>query len=404
MRVPHLASAATLGLVLAALVGAAPARAQMTARFLDYGTERGSPGADSTTYFANWPLSEAECIANVGIPVRLEMVPVQMPNLVLDLWDVGGGSGTPSMCQDGPTRASTTAPVCTHLDMVGTASTTPTIVMVPPQTFFPDGCATFADRSFYVMALSSEGDTSQTLMNTHYALVRVVLDPVAPGAPEVDDAAGDTAVRISWSVPDGTEALRRARVHVEACDCGVARTDGGPTDAPAAMTTDAPVDLDADLDAGPVDATLDVDAGLDLDAGMDLDASGDDAGMAAAGGGGPMVFEVTGSSPTSYTFDAAGFGLDLNQTACVTVTLVDLAGNEGPASNVACVTRVEVDGFWDAFCEDHGFDPTVPAELAECRARYAGCSCRTVGRGSRAGWSLGLLATVCLALVLRRAR
>lgn len=357
MRVPSPIPARLLvalcGSLAAGAAGPSAAAAQMTARFLEYGTARGAPGTDANTYFVNWPLSEAECTANVGIPIRLDMVPIGTPTRTLDLWDVGAGSGTPAACQDSATRASTTSPICKHMDWSGIGATiTPLEIAIPPQDFFPDGCTGSADRNFYIMALSSQGDTSETLTATHYARVRVVLDAVAPGAPTASSAAGDASITVGWTNPTGTETLAEARIYVDLAGCGGG--DGGTS-------------------------TL----------------------MPGGTPPGTYFARVMGGSPTSASLSSTALGLDYGESAAVAVTLVDLARNESRLSNVVCVTRVDVSGFWDAYCAGSGLT------LEECRARYSSCSCAVPGRrgpGSAAPALVLGCALAGLALARTRAR
>lgn len=86
--------------------------------------------------------------------------------------------------------------------------------------------------------------------------------------------------------------------------------------------------------------------------------------------------------------DGEALGLEINQYAAVAVTLVDRANNESRLSNVVCIQRVEVRGFWDAYCASRpGADGGLSPEA--CRQTY-GCAVQPGARGTNAGWALVL--------------
>jgi MYXO-CTERM domain-containing protein len=76
------------------------------------------------------------------------------------------------------------------------------------------------------------------------------------------------------------------------------------------------------------------------------------------------------------------------------------ARNESVLSNVVCIERVQVQGFWDAYCAERGM-----ADVEACRANYS-CSIEAGGGSAPAcGWAVGLAALAAVARRrMRRAR
>lgn len=346
-----------LGLV-GSLGFAAPAHAQMTGNFLAYG-DRGAPGTSSNTYFVNWPVSRAECLANDPIEVQINGAPYTgTSSLVYDLW-TGGTGPAPADCQTATNRRSTTGtPPCTRTSFSGPmVSGVQQVVELPPQALFGSACTDSGDRSFFLMAVSAANDTTTDLTTANYVVLRVVFDSQAPSAPVVANAAGDSAVALTWTLPSDSGTLSSARVFVDASATSCSNTDGGvPT------------------------STL----------------------VAGATPPASAFTTVTGGSPTTATIDASSLGLTYGQSFAVAVSIIDLARNESVLSNVACVTYVQVEGFWDAYCREQGLD------AAACRARYDGCSVGAPGGGRtslvRSSFVVSLMAVAFFAARLRTRR
>lgn len=382
--------------VALALVSVPATGAAQTASFTiaSYGGRTWNTSSGATSFFMTRPLSAAEC--ELGDPMRVTFMGLPAVTLYMRLWR---GTNCTMAANRMTTAGGTSA--CTLMDWrpMPAMQLGPTFsVDVRPADFIP--CTSSATNTFWFLASTTSDDRMTEIgtagTNSAGVSLSVNYDRDPPAAPTmVGDAAGDTAVPISWTTTS-TEALREAHVHVVACDCASATTDSSGTDAGVAGVTDAPgIDASTASDAGELDAAMSLDAPAD-----DTGAADADAGAGGAGGGGSADFTVVGSSPTSYSFNAQAFGLAVGETACVTVTLVDLAGNEGPPSESACVTRVEVNGFWDAYCREN--HPEL--SLADCTARYRGCSCTIPGRGESAGAGLGLLGLSLGLIVLRRSR
>lgn len=340
-----------LAAVLAATFAANTAHAQITYTFLTYG-DRGTPTSGAANYLVSWPLSFEECEANLPISMIITNAPYDatgMTRLEWDLWQ--GGTGTAGAdCQTATNRrvSGGSAAVCTHRsawDGGGQITSTMPTLTFRPQELFPDGCDGTAQGTyvFYVLAVSAPGDTTTDVAATHYFGFNVALDFEAPEAPTLEDAAGDRQIALEWTNV-ATETLAGARVYVDTAGrCGgtTSLVEGSPP--PASLTP---------------------------------------------------VAEVSGSAPIAASLDGADLGLEIGESAPVAVTVFDTARNESVLSNVACVERVPVEGFWDDYCREQMLS------AAECRSRYSGCSALP-GAPSRQG-AMALVLLAVASLVARR--
>jgi hypothetical protein len=339
-------ASALVGLV--ALV-VSPAHAQITYTFQTYG-DRGPPASGATNYLVTWPISQAECVANAPITMVLTNAPYDATGMTRRVWDLWqGGTGTAGAdCQTAANRRTvaggTSAPCTERTAWAGgeITSTMPTLSF-RPQELFPQGCtgATQGTYVFYVLAVSARGDVTTDIPATQYFTFVVALDFVAPEAPVVDDAAGDRQIQVGWENRT-TETLSGARIYVDtsaSCDGSTLLVAGSRP--PAALSPSA---------------------------------------------------QVGGSAPTTITVDGQALGLAIGESAPFAVTVIDLARNESVLSNVACLERVPVAGFWDAYCNERGLSAT------ECRQRYSGCAAMPGRGGERAVWVVfGLLALAAAA-------
>lgn len=332
--------------IFAALLGAAwptAARAQITYTFQTYG-ERGTPSSGAANYLVSWPLSLEECEANAPISMVVTGAPFDgtgMTRLQWDLWQGGTGSSGAN-CQTAMNRRMSggTAALCTNRVWSGggqVTTTMPTLSFLPQQ-LFPQGCSATASGTyvFYVLAVSAPGDTTTDVPVSSFFAFNVALDFQPPAAPMAEDAAGDRQIAVAWT-NDTTETLAGARVYVDtSASCGASTLLVEGQAAPATLTPAA---------------------------------------------------NVTGSAPTSANLDGQTLGLAVGESAPMAITVLDTARNESVLSNVVCVARVPVQGFWDAYCRERMLS------TEECRARYSGCS---TAPGSRGG--LGWLATIAVGL------
>ncbi len=347
---PALFSFVLLAATIAATLAANTAHAQITYTFQTYG-DRGTPTSGAANYLVSWPLSLEECEANLPISMVVTNAPYDatgMTRLEWDLWQ--GGTGTAGAnCQTATSRRTSggSAAVCTHRsawDGGGQITATMPTLTFRPQELFPDGCEGTAQGTyvFYVLAVSAPGDTTTDVAATHYYGFNVALDFEAPDAPMLEDAAGDRQIVVEWTNV-ATETLAGARVYVDTagtCDGTTSLVEGS---APPASLTPT---------------------------------------------------EVFGSAPVTASLDGADLGLEIGESAPVAVTVFDTARNESVLSNVACIERVPVEGFWDDYCREQMLS------ASECRARYSGCSAMP-GVPARNG-ALALLLLALGAVVSRR--
>ncbi|GAB4214415.1 MAG: hypothetical protein OHK0013_39060 [Sandaracinaceae bacterium] len=341
-------------LQLGALAVVPSASAQIAYTYQTYG-ERGTPASGATNYLVNWPISQAECEANLPITMVVTNAPYDGTGMTRRVWDLWqGGTGTAGAnCQTAANRrtvAGGTAPLCTQRtgwDGGEITNTMPTLSF-RPQELFPEGCTGTAQGTyvFYVLAVSARGDTTTDVPATQFFTFSVALDFVAPAAPTVSDAAGDRQIQIDWE-NETTETLSGARVYVDtsaACGASTLLVEGA----------EVPTTL---MPAG----------------------------------------SVGGSAPTTITLDGEGLGLAIGESAPFAVTVLDLARNESVLSNVGCLERVPVSGFWDAYCAERMLTP------AECRARYGSCAAQpSQHRRGATTWAALVVAGLVVVAARRR--
>jgi hypothetical protein len=333
------------------LVGPGTARAQgsVTVRIREFG---GRVSPVQLTGPTGQAISGAECTANVSIPFELTNLPFAPGTTqVLSVWRAAASG----MCQNSMQRRPSAmgAPPCVEVHNQPATGMIMTL-SIPVQTLFGTAaCAggTNTEQTFWFMVVSTAGDNTTEVAASHYGTVAITVDPVAPAAPMLDgDAAGDATITVTWTNPAGTEPLFGANIYVDSAGC--------------------------DASGRPISTTL-------------------RGGEPRPSGTAPRVV-AEGQTVSSATLSTSGLGLDYGQYAAVAVTLVDRARNESVLSNVICVQRVRVQGFWDAYCAERGLSPS------ECRDRYDGCAIgfREPARRAVLGWALLALAL----LAIRRAR
>jgi hypothetical protein len=327
------------------------ATAQMTYTYEEYG-ERGVPTSSATNYLVSWPLSLDECEADRPISMVITSAPFDatgMTTLQWDLWQGGTGT-TGANCQMATNRrgmGGATA-LCTQRPAWsggGQLTTTMPTLTFRPRELFPAGCSDAGSGTFvfYAMAVSARGDTTTDVAATHFFAFNVALDLQPPMAPMLEDAAGDRQIAVAWTNVT-SETLSGARVYVDtSATCGASTLLVGGAAAPATLTPAA---------------------------------------------------TISGSAPTSASLDGSTLGLAIGESAPMAVTVLDTARNESVLSNVACVERVPVEGFWDAYCRERMLS------TEECDARYSGCSALPGDRRHGAAW----LVLVALGLASARLR
>lgn len=336
----------------------AGARAQtITAMIQPFGGRTGSP-VQLADVSGGRPISRQECESDTTIPVQLTNVPVMAGGVMYTVVDVFSAlSSTASvMCEAPANRTSTgsSAPPCTHVNGVAatidsrstfTMNLSPRLLFTTSATTNPCASGTATTRVFYLFPATGENDISTPF--TNFTTLTITLDPEPPGAPQVGGpAAGDASIDVTFETP--TAQLYEARLYVDRAGC----PDGTTPSSSVLVAGSAP--------------------------------------------SGTPVATNQSATPSAIETSGAALGLDYDQSAAVAVTFVDRARNESVLSNVVCVSRVQVPGFWDSYCAERGLS------VEACRQRYGSCATST-GRSS-AALPIAGLGLALLALMRRRAR
>lgn len=345
MRTPRNVQTLTLAVLGTLMIGPASAQAQTIMLNVESFGGRDAPVLLHGTN--GRPISGEECEMNVSIPIQLTTVPFSTTeSRFLSVWR---GTPTSAACQTATNRRATgtTEPPCTFVTSFPITSMTMD-VSLPAQTAFGT-CDVATTQEFWFLGVAAAEDNTTDVPTGEYTYgsLTIGLDPTPPGDPTgLEPSAGDRQIAIAWDNPEGVESLSGANVYFDAAGCdasgnviaGGALTDGGP---PPSST--------------------------------------------------PLTF--SGLAVRSATLDGEALGIAVGEYAAVAVTIVDRANNESDLSNVVCVQRVEVRGFWDAYCAERGL------ERDACTTQYGCAAGRSGARGSLAAIVLLLGA---IALVSRR--
>ncbi|MCA9603722.1 MAG: fibronectin type III domain-containing protein, partial [Myxococcales bacterium] len=193
--------------------------------------------------------------------------------------------------------------------------------------------------SIHILAVDSAGTKEEVGASWSFT---VQLDTKAPNAPtSLSGGQGDTQISVSWSRPDDNLREQKVYVALGACTGGI---------------------FDGNADAG------------------DSADGGDGTAWKRA--------ETVENSVNSVTLSGSSIGLSLGEEAAVSVTAIDLAGNESAFSEPACIQRVKTDGFCERLAADGG----------KCES----CTVRTPGRSQ--GLPIVLVAATAFALATWRRR
>ena len=193
--------------------------------------------------------------------------------------------------------------------------------------------------------VTDQADGSGDVPDTDVASLTFAVDTDVPQPPATIAAtgAGENQIRVTWGQPDPSPGdLSRYRVYGEAGAC-----DGSSS-----------------LVAG-----------------------------AAAPGTGSSLF-LQDESGREADINPAALGLDLDETAVIAVSTVDIAGNESTLSGLSCITRVETRGFCEALRAEGG-------TCKDCSVRFVGAPQDPVE--NRWGWTVAALAGLYLWRLRRRA-
>ncbi len=330
-----------------ALLAPSVVSAQPTATFQPFGDRMG------TIAFTTQPLGLAEC--DIEIPIRFTMLTTSLTTRYLDMWSATSATAG---CQTGMTRSSSTSIACASVPLTGNAFTNAIqhdLNVTGVQLFGADACTGLTTtKTFFVFDTVSAPDTSTTF--TTYATFTISIDSQAPSPPTIaGDVAGDTTVSVTWTNPSDIGTQGGVAVYFDPGGCGGA-TDGGVGGALVAGTV-PPASL--------------------------------------------LVYQQHSQSITSASVPAASLGwpaATYGQRGAIAVTVLDNAFNPSLLSNVVCADHVSVTGFWNQYCADHGLS------LADCTARYRGCSVGLPSRRTDLTMIAALAAIMGVLFVRRRAR
>lgn len=339
-------------LVLALTTIAAPAAAQTTESvrvetlaFNDRqsGTALAGEGAE--------PIGAAECAGTAADGVRLRLSNFELPgsgSIVVDIWR--GATGAACQTPSNRMATTTTDPTCQHVDGI-TITTSPADIEIPAATLFGDACEGTTEQTFRFWFLLSNSEQNRSDTGLPFGALDATVDLAAPGAPtDVNSVPGDATIQVSWTNPSGATLLRGAAIYVDTAGCA----DGTPSSSV-------------------------------LVAGEPPPASG------------ARRIEREGQAITSANLSGADLGLEIGEFAAVGVVLVDRAHNESVLSEIVCVQRVQVSGFWDAYCSEHGMD------VDTCADTY-GCAVTSPGARTGSAAVLWILAIAAVGATMRRTR
>lgn len=296
------------------------------------------------------PIGASEC--SVAIPLTFSGLTASTTMRYVDIWWASSASAG---CQTNTTRSSTTSPVCHYVTSVAyTTGPNVTLTTLTASTLF-GGCTT-DQRTFYFFDTTTMMENSMTY--TSYWTLDVAVDATVPSAPQITGTpAGDTQLQIVWNATSFTDLGVSGRVNVYAggTGCGGSTGDGGGADA------------------------------------------GTTTGTLVAGGMAPStpLATLSAASPAVLQTSLLGWAAgSYGETQSIAIAVVDTAGNVSPLSNVVCATHVQVTGFWEQYCAEHGMT------LAQCTHNYSSCSVGVPGRRT----DLGAVGVGAIALGLLFAR
>lgn len=296
------------------------------------------------------PISRQECEDNDSIPIQLTNLPYSMAETrFISVWRGAPTSGACNTPSNRELRGGTVAN-CTFIDSFQITSTMMDVSLDAGDAF-DNSCDTTNSFEYWFLVVPSSEDRTTNV--TSFSSLRIDIDPTPPEAPtDLQPGAGDRQIQISWSNPTSATDANSVKVYVDVAGCN----EDGEVIADGVLT----------------------------------------AGAAPPEGIEPRTF---GAVRTAQ-LDGEALGLSIGNYAAVAVTLVDRASNESVLSNVVCIQRVEVSGFWDAYCStregDGGVDGGMSPEV--CR-QTTSCAVQPGTRGSLTG-----VALVCGAMFIMISR
>ena len=315
-------------LVLAVVaVSPAPASAQMVLTVTGV-TNRTDNYELAALDITQSPINAAEC-ANASTTIDLLITGIDNTRTVLDFWNGND-------CNVSDNRNTATSSLCELLSpSVSTAisGVTQWTGSIPVGELVDCSSTTDTTESIWILAVDNAGGTDDVTGAGQSIGISIGYDPAPPNAPtDLTAGSGEGSLTVRWTSDEQRVASHEVFVDPAGCADGV-------TPSSALLTA-----------GGSPDASLT-----------------------------PIS---TGTTSAVIGLDAAG--IPLGSSGAVAVRTVDLAGNVGPLSSIACLSHVQTMSWWDMYC------PT-PDAAPGCSG---GCSVSLPGSGGASGaaWVLALLA------------
>ncbi len=299
--------------------------------------------------FTQTPINGTEC--DTPITFRFSNISYSATAAAqrFDIWRTTTGGGA---CQTATNRSSTTGtPSCTHVAETAQITANMQDFQLTPRALF-GSCAVEQTYVFYFLMTASTPDSTTTITAANYGFVEISLDGVVPAAPTLTgDAAGDANINLAWTNPAGTTTLYGAEVYVDPTGC-----TGSTPSSTILVAGQAPA--------------------------VGLSAAATPAGDALAS-----------TSVAAATLGVPNYG----NRAAVAVLLVDRGRNRSVLSNIQCVERVHVEGFFDSYCNERGLSRD------ECKTRY-GCAVQSHASSNVPRTLLGLMVVLLFLLTTKMFR
>lgn len=326
-------------------------------------------GDQSVNALAQTYLGISECLADVPLTFRLDNLNMIAPSL-----DIYLGDGCNST-----NRIATTTTACTYIKTVATNDVMSNLVVPLQASELVSNCMGNLESMPTLWFLEVSTPHGADDVGTAYGAYNLLnIDTLPPTAPSgLTGGEGGSEIPIQWK--SGDPHLQGFVVFIDTT---------GTSAATGASAGDSGV----------------ASSSADEDGGVPIRVSFADAGTGSSSGACGVTQLVAGADPTNLPSEvhrksvnertASGVNLiptDLAgaKVASIAVSAVDLAGNQGPLSNVACVKIVPTTGFLDLYRANGGTAQT-------------GCPCSAMGPvQAEEAWPVGL-AVLALGLSRRK--
>jgi hypothetical protein len=350
-----------------------------------------SIGSETVNALGTIYLSQPACLADAPLKFRFDGAPSDRPSI-----DIYVGE----RC-NGTDRKSSTTNSCSYLTSLSSGGITQGLIITVKATDIIKDCSKQTEEMPKLWFLWVNTPDSTEDVGAHYAMFdRLSIDTRPPGAPSsLTSGEGESVIPVSWK--SGETHLKGFVVFIDTSEMAAPPLDAGSGSAGSTGALDAAVDDGGLPDAAAGAATADagtfrvslIDAGSDTTVGSTAGACGPT--LLTSGErpdqvpSGVRMKQV--NQPTATGVDLVPADFQGAKRATIAVAAIDLAGNQGPLSNLACVKIVNTTGFLDRYRANGG-------------SAKAGCPCSAMGPVQiESAWPVAL-ATSILALGSRRRR